>query len=151
MSAEQKHCVENLISQHKHVFSEDSDDIGHIKDLKMQMELSIRISESYSKIPKLLYDEVKCRINKLLTKGWIRKSQSSYASPMVCVRKKDGGLRLCIDFRKINKKTIPDKQLILRVQDILDNLGGQKWFSTRDGIFITLVPVRVDTNTLWIM
>ena len=70
LSAEQKHCVENLISQQKHVFSEDSDDIGHIKDLKMQIELSdkIPVSESYRKIPKLLYDEVKCHINKLLTK-----------------------------------------------------------------------------------
>ena len=43
-----------------------------------------------------------------------------------------GGLRLCVDFRKLNKKTIPDKQPIPRVQDILDNLGGQKWFSTLD-------------------
>ena len=134
LSGEQRQCVENLILQQSHVFSEDSDDIGHIKDFKMQIELSdkVPVSESYRKIPKLLYDEVKCHINKLLTKGWIQKSKSSYASPMVCVRKKDGGLRLCIDFRKLNRKTIPDKQPIPRVQDILDNLGGQKWFSTLD-------------------
>ena len=51
---------------------------------------------------------------------------------MVCVRKKCGGLRLCIDFRKLNKKTIPDKQPIPRIQDILDGLNGKQWFTTLD-------------------
>ena len=46
--------------------------------------------------------------------------------------KKCGGLRLCIDYRKLNKKTIPDKQPIPKMQDILDSLGGQEWFSTVD-------------------
>ena len=62
----------------------------------------------------------------------VRQSYSSFSSPMVCIRKKDGGLRLCIGFRKLNKKTIPDKQPIPRIQDILDNLKGQAWFTTLD-------------------
>ena len=89
LSGEQKQCVENLILQQSHVFSEDSDDIGHIKDFKMQIELSDKapVSESYRKIPKLLYDEVKCHINKLLTKGWIQKSKS-YMRVLWCTYKK---------------------------------------------------------------
>ena len=51
---------------------------------------------------------------------------------MVCVRKKDGSLRLCIDYRKLNNKTIPDMQPIPKIQDMLDCLGGQQWFSTLD-------------------
>ena len=51
---------------------------------------------------------------------------------MVCARKKDGSLRLCVDFRRLNAKTIPGKQPIPRVQDILDGLGGQEWFTTLD-------------------
>ena len=50
----------------------------------------------------------------------------------MCVRKKCGGLRLCIDYRKLNLKTIPDRQPIPRIQDILDSLHGNKWFSTLD-------------------
>ena len=46
--------------------------------------------------------------------------------------KKDGTLRLCIDYRELNNKTIPDRQPILRIQDVLDNLGGNSWFSTLD-------------------
>lgn len=48
------------------------------------------------------------------------------------MRKKNGSLRLCIDYRDLNRKTVPDKQPIPRIQDILDGLGGQKWFSTLD-------------------
>ena len=57
---------------------------------------------------------------------------SSYSSPIVVVRKKDGTMRMCIDYRALNLKTIPDAQPIPRIQDILDSLGGQQWFSTLD-------------------
>ena len=93
---------------------------------------SLPVHESYRSIPRKLYDEVKNHIDDLLTDQWIRKSHSAYASPMVYVRKKCGGLRLCIDYRKLNNKTIPDKQPIPKMQNILDGLGGQEWFSTVD-------------------
>ena len=51
---------------------------------------------------------------------------------MVCVRKKDGSLRLCIDYRELNNKSIPDSQPIPKVQDILNSLGGNSWFTTLD-------------------
>lgn len=51
---------------------------------------------------------------------------------VVCVQKKDGTLRLCIDYRELNRKTNPDRQPIPRVQDIMDSLGGNSWFSLLD-------------------
>ena len=51
---------------------------------------------------------------------------------MVCVRKKDGSLRLCIDYRELNKKTYPERQPIPRIQDILNGLGGNQWFTVLD-------------------
>ena len=50
----------------------------------------------------------------------------------MCVRKKDGKMRMCVDYRQLNGKTVPDCQPIPRIQDILDGLSGQKWFSTLD-------------------
>ena len=50
----------------------------------------------------------------------------------MCVRKKDGSLRLCVDYRQLNLKTITDRQPIPCIQDMLDSLGGNKWFSTFD-------------------
>lgn len=68
----------------------------------------------------------------LLDRGWIKKSVSPYSSPVVCVRKKDASLRLCVDFRELNRKTIPDWHPLPRIQDLLDNLGGYVWFSILD-------------------
>ena len=130
---EAEEALEMLLEEHE-VFSKSKNDIGHVPDFQIPINLTDNtpVSESYRSIPRPLYDDVKNHINNLLAHGWVRKSSSSYASPMVCARKKDGSLRLCIDFRRLNAKTIPFKQPIPRVQDILDGLKGQVWFSTLD-------------------
>ena len=134
LDRKEREMVSDMLAEEMSVFSKSKDDIGHIKDFKLKIDLldNVPVSEAYRKIPKHLYIEVKNHINNLLAHGWIKESHSAYASPMVCVRKKDGGLRLCIDFRKLNRKTIPDKQPIPRIQDILDDLGGNSWFTTLD-------------------
>ena len=133
-SSDQQTEVAELLRNYTDIFAKDRDDIGRIKDLKMKIDVHDKtpVAESYRKIPKHLYDDVKNHINSLLANGWITKSTSAYASPIVCVRKKCGGLRMCCDYRKLNLKTIPEQQPIPRIQDILDNLGGKKWFSTLD-------------------
>ena len=75
---------------------------------------------------------MKSYLENLELNGWIKRSQSSFSSPIVCVRKKDGSLRLCVDYRDLNLKTIPDRMPIPRINDILDSLGGKSWFSTLD-------------------
>ena len=134
LNEEQRKAVMHVLMEEKGVFSRSECDIGDIKDFKMKINLedSIPVREAYRKIPRNLYTEVRDYINDLVTNGWIRESYSSYASPIVCVRKKDGGLRMCCDYRKLNGKTIADSQPIPRIQDILDGLAGKKWFSTLD-------------------
>ena len=87
------------------------------------------VQKTYYSMQKPLHTEVKNYIVDLLNKGWIKKLKSSYVSPIVAVRKKDGSLRLCCDYRELNAKTIPDRHPIPRVQDSLDILFGKKWFS----------------------
>ena len=77
-------------------------------------------------MPKPLHTEVKKYIVDLLNKGWIKKLNSSYVSPRVAFRKKDGSLHLCCDYGALNAKTISDRHPILHVQDSLDNLFGKK-------------------------
>ena len=103
---------------------------------KLQLSISLKdcepVAKTYMSVPKPLYREMKDYLHDLIAQGWVKKSNSPYASPVVCVRKKDGSLRLSIDFREVNRKTLPDRQPIPRVQDIMDGLGGNSWFSLLD-------------------
>ena len=59
-------------------------------------------------------------------------STSPWSSPAIIVPKKNGGVRVCIDYRRLNKITIPGSMPLPRCDDCLDALGGSKWFSTLD-------------------
>ena len=67
-----------------------------------------------------------------MSSGVIEPSESPWASSIVLVRKKDGSLRYCIDYRQLNDLTIKDSYPLLRTQDCLDELLGSVWFSTLD-------------------
>ena len=68
----------------------------------------------------------------MLNRKFIKPSKSPYSSHCVCVRKRDGTLRLCIDYRALNQKTVQDMHPMPRVQETLDSLGGNHWFTTLD-------------------
>jgi len=68
----------------------------------------------------------------MLDSGVIRESHSPYSSPVVLVRKKDGSLRFCIDFRKLNSKTVKDAYALPRMQEALEAMAGCSWFPTLD-------------------
>ncbi|KAJ7983814.1 hypothetical protein DPEC_G00371050 [Dallia pectoralis] len=130
----EREVVHKMLREECASFSRTEDDIGCIE--KLQLSISLKdtepVAKAYLSVPKPLYREMKDYLSDLIAQGWVEKSNSPYASPVVCVRKKDGSLRLCIDFREVNKKTLPDRQPIPRVQDIMDGLGGNSWFSLLD-------------------
>uniref|UniRef100_A0A674MFQ5 Gypsy retrotransposon integrase-like protein 1 n=1 Tax=Takifugu rubripes TaxID=31033 RepID=A0A674MFQ5_TAKRU len=130
----EQNIVRDMLYEESDVFAKDDCDIGCIPNLQLKIHLKddTPVQTSYNSVPKPLYREVKDYVQNLLDQGWIRKSTSSYSSPVVCVRKKDKSLRLCIDFRGLNRKTIPDRHPLPRIQDLLDSLGGYSWFSILD-------------------
>ena len=134
LTKDQQEAVRKALREECVVFAKYENDIGNATDLKLKINLSndSPVKKSYIPVPPPLYKEVKEYIENLLVNGWIQRSTSSYASPVVCVRKKDNGLRLCVDYRELNKKTIPDRQPIPNVQDILNTLGGKSWFTVLD-------------------
>ena len=77
-------------------------------------------------------EEIKRQIVELLSANRIRPSTSPYGAPLLFVQKADGTLRMCINYRKLNKITIKNKYPIPRIDDLLDALGESKVFSTLD-------------------
>ena len=65
----------------------------------------------------------------MLEKGWIRPSVLPYGAPILFVRKKTGELRMCVDFRSLNRQTRLDMFPIPRIHDLLDKLGKARAFS----------------------
>ncbi len=93
---------------------------------------SAPVRQRYRRIPPSEYEVVKAHINQLLETNVIRESCSPYASPIVLVRKKDGSLRMCVDYRQLNAKTRKDAFPLPRIEESLDFLTGAGWFSTMD-------------------
>ena len=76
--------------------------------------------------------EVRKQLDELLDKGWIRPSVSPYRAPILFVRKKEGTLRMCVDYRELNKQTVKNRYPLLRQDELLDQLHGAKCFSKID-------------------
>jgi hypothetical protein len=133
LTNKQKWKVQQMLKEEADSFPREGE-IGDAKGLQMNIHLtdSVPVQKNYTAIPRPLYPEVKQYVEDLLNKGYVQKSRSSYSSPVVCVRKKDGNLRLCVDYRQLNKKTVPDRHPLPRVQATLESLGGNKWFTVLD-------------------
>ena len=79
--------------------------------------------------------ELKLQLNEMLDKTYIRTNVSPWGTSILFVKKKDGALRLCIDYRKLNKVTIKNKYSLSRIDDLFNQLKGAVVFSKIDLTF----------------
>ena len=76
--------------------------------------------------------EINIQLQRLLDKGFIRPTVFPWGAPVLFVKKKDGTLRMCIDYRKINKVIVKKKYPLPRIEDLFDQLKGAGVFSKKD-------------------
>ena len=76
--------------------------------------------------------EMKAQLEELLNKGFIRPSTSLWGAPVLLVKKKDGSLRLCIDYRQLNRAIIRNYYPLPRIDELFDQLQGSRVYSKID-------------------
>lgn len=84
------------------------------------------------RVPHAYREEVKRQVSEMLEEGAVELSTSNWAAPIVLVRKKDGTLRFCVDYRKLNSQSRVDPYPVPRVDELIDRLGNAKFLTTLD-------------------
>ncbi|KAL9265864.1 Retrovirus-related Pol polyprotein from transposon 17.6-like protein, partial [Drosera capensis] len=104
-----------------------------------ELDFSIELVPGAAPISKAPYHmapaelkELKTRLEELLEKGYIRPSVSPWGAPVLFVKKKEGSMRLCIDYRELNKITIKNRYPLPRIDDLFDQLQGASVYSKID-------------------
>ena len=118
---EEREQLQNLLNRHRHAFVTDDNDLGYTD--RVQHHITVKddtpVAQPYRTNPPRHFDEVRDHIRGLLAKKIIVESHSPYAAPIVLVRKKDGTLRLCADYRRLNAKTAGDAYPLPCIQKAL--------------------------------
>jgi hypothetical protein len=124
-----------ILREYKYGFPEEVPGLPPRRDIHFSIELvlgSVLVSTTPYRMSTLEMVEFKLHLKNMLEKFYIRPSVSPWGVPTLFVKNKDGTLRLCIEYRKINKMTIKNKYLFPRIDELLDQLRGPKIFSNID-------------------
>lgn len=128
----QREAMVQLLEQNKHSFT------AHESDLGWTSRCEHRIGTGDAELVKVPpyrksrheREVVRKEVDKLLQAKVIRKSDSPWSSPIMLVKKKDGGLRFCVDLKRLNTLTRKDAHPPPRIDDAMETLSGAKFFSS---------------------
>ena len=133
--AEQEQLCQMLLSQ-SDVFALSDEELGETELVTHDIDTGDArpVRAMPRRLPYAVRKELEDELKQLLDIGCIEPSNSSYASPLVLVRKKNGNLRVCVDYRNVNKDTVPDRYPIPRIDELVDMVGRNrpKIFSSLD-------------------
>jgi hypothetical protein len=134
LSEEEFTKAKEMIAKNRDIVSCSDTDMGHVTAVKHRLELTkdIPFKQRYRRIPPGMFKEVRDHLQQLLEAGVIWKSKSPFSSNVVLVRKKNGDLRMCVDYRQLNSKTKKDAYALPRIEEILENLSGNSYFTVLD-------------------
>jgi len=134
LTDEQRLAVAELLSKYETGFSKGDADLGCFTAVKHSIDTGDArpIRQRMRRTALGFQEEEDKLLEKMLSSGVVEESNSEWASPSVLVRKKDGSVRWCIDFRAVNSVTIKDAYPLPNITECLDTLSGSEFFSTLD-------------------
>ncbi|MCG7869179.1 MAG: reverse transcriptase family protein, partial [Candidatus Thiodiazotropha taylori] len=134
LTSKERSDLAALLNDHADVFAKDEFDLGTFTEIEhsINTENATPVKQRMRRTPACFVGEEEAHLKKMLDAGVIRESTSDWASSPVLIRKRDGNVRWCIDYRGLNKKTVKDVFPLPLVDDCLDTLSGSVWFSKLD-------------------
>ena len=120
--------IQELLCKYHDVFALTDSELGDTDIVTHSIDTGNAppVRASPRRLPYVLRKELEKEMEALLETGCIEPSSSPYSSPLVLVRKKSGGLRVCVDYRAVNKNTVPDRYPIPRIDELMDMVGKRK-------------------------
>ena len=134
LSCAERQQLRCILNRRKDAFARNKLDLGCYNGIEHEINTACAapVRQRVRPTPKGFEDEAKKCLEEQLETGVVRPSSSAWASPTVLVRKADGSVRYCVDFRKVNDRTVKDAYPLPRIDMCLDSLGNIKYFSTLD-------------------
>ncbi|KAL0869533.1 hypothetical protein ABMA27_005803 [Loxostege sticticalis] len=134
LSADDISRLTTLLNQYRSCFSFSLGELGKTDTVEMSIKLKDDTPVVFRPYRLSVHErsQVRDMVQDLIRHGIVRPSTSSYSSPIVLVRKKNGEVRMCIDYRALNRKTVKENYPLPRVDDQLDDLAGFKYYTTLD-------------------
>ncbi|KAA0067821.1 reverse transcriptase [Cucumis melo var. makuwa] len=126
---------EPVVRDYPDVFLEELPGLPPHREVEFAIELepgTVPIFRAPYRMAPVELKELKVQLQELLDKGFIRPSVSPWGAPVLFVKKKDGSMRLCIDYRELNKVTVKNRYPLPRIDDLFDQLQGATVFSKID-------------------
>ncbi|KAJ9541866.1 hypothetical protein OSB04_028372 [Centaurea solstitialis] len=124
-----------VVRDYPEVFPEDLVSLPPDREIEFRIDLvpgATPIAKAPYRLAPSELKEMLAQLQELLDKGFIRPSTSPWGAPVLFVKKKDGTMRMCIDYRELNKVTVKNKYPLPRIDDLFDQLQGAKFFSKID-------------------
>ena len=134
LSSEEVKRVEDLLGKYADSFTDADGKVGktHLVKHTINTGGAAPIKQRYRGVPMHKKEEVEEQLQKMQDNGEIEDSHSPWSSPLVIVPKKDGTLRICIDYRALNCVTVKDTYPLPRIDECLNSLAGALWYCTLD-------------------
>ncbi|GJS73790.1 putative reverse transcriptase domain-containing protein [Tanacetum coccineum] len=124
-----------IVKNFPEVFPEDLPGLPHTRQVEFHIDLvpgAAPVARAPYRLAPSEMKELADQLQELSDKGFIRPSSSPWGAPVLFVKKKDGSLRMCIDYRELNKLTVKNRYPLPRIDDLFDQLQGSSVYSKID-------------------
>jgi len=134
LDTHQQEQLKQVLNNFQEAFATNEFDLGHFTEIEQSIDTGDAkpVKQRMRRTPACFAGEEEAHLKKMLEAGVIQESTSEWASVPVLIRKRDGSVRWCVDYRALNHVTLKDKFPLPLLDDCLDTLAGNFWFSKLD-------------------